>query len=230
MGKLVKDRMVKELTKRYQNVTNCLVVNYRGLNALQASNLRNYLRGNNIRINVIKNSVGRFTFKEFGIDRDVSKFMDGPSALIFSEPKSKADDPITLSKSVVTWREKNPAEAKVLLIRGGYLDGRLVETEIVVQFSRLPSREILLSQLAGAFNAPLSRLAFVLNNLPQKLAYGLKALVDKKPADEQPKASAVEQPKAPAVEQPKAAAVEQPKAPIVESPKESKESQESTKS
>jgi large subunit ribosomal protein L10 len=121
---------------------------------------------------------------------EAGKIIDGPTALIYSEPKGKSDDPITLSKALFTWRDKNPDSAKILEIKGGFAEGRFVTGEQVTQFSKMPSREMLLSMMAYAFSAPMSRLAFVLNNLPQKTAYALKALLDKKPAEAPPAAQA----------------------------------------
>ncbi len=65
-----------------------------------------------------------------------------------------------------------------LVVKGGLLGGKVLSAGEVQALADLPSRDVLLAQLAGAFQAPLVKLAGLLQALPRNFAYGLKALID----------------------------------------------------
>lgn len=162
---------IAELSERYKNVSNYVFVDYKGLNASQATEFRNQLHKTGLRMNIIKNSNAQVAFEKLG-QKELVQFLDGPTAVIFPE---KDVESVTLAKEVVTWRTKN----KVLKIKGGYLEGRISSAEEVNLLARIPSRAALLGQLAGVFNAPLTNLARALKGTMQKMAVGLQAFVDK---------------------------------------------------
>ena len=64
------------------------------------------------------------------------------------------------------------------MVKGGLLGGKVLSAGEVQALADLPSREVLLAQVAGAFQAPLVKLAGLLQALPRNFAYGLKALID----------------------------------------------------
>ena len=67
-----------------------------------------------------------------------------------------------------------------LVLKGGLLGDKVVTAKDVEALADLPSRDVLLAQLAGAFQAPLVKLAGLLQALPRNFAYGLKALIDQR--------------------------------------------------
>ncbi|HZD66637.1 MAG TPA: hypothetical protein VE152_11120, partial [Acidimicrobiales bacterium] len=67
-----------------------------------------------------------------------------------------------------------------LVVKGGLLDGSVISGPDAAALADLPSREVLLAQLAGALAAPLRQLAALVQALPQNLAYGLQALIDQR--------------------------------------------------
>jgi large subunit ribosomal protein L10 len=72
----------------------------------------------------------------------------------------------------------------LLVIKGGMLGDTPMTADDVKALASLPSREVLLAQLAGAFQAPLVKTAGLLQALPRNFAYGLSALIDQKAAAE----------------------------------------------
>ena len=69
-----------------------------------------------------------------------------------------------------------------LVVKGGVLGGVALSADDVNALADLPSREELLAQIAGAFQAPLVKTAGLLSALPRKFAYGLQALIEKQAA------------------------------------------------
>ncbi|MBI4833610.1 MAG: 50S ribosomal protein L10 [Planctomycetes bacterium] len=179
MSKVVKKQMIKELSSKYKSLNNWVMVNYQGLKAREASDLRSHLRNQGVKMNMAKNAVISFTFQDVGWEK-AKEIIQGPVALVYGEPGSKSDDPITISKSLVTWKTKNADAGKMLVFRGGYTEGRYVSATEVSQLASIPPREALLGRLAGGFKSPLTRLAWALDALPQKMARLVGALAEKK--------------------------------------------------
>ncbi|MEK7448550.1 MAG: 50S ribosomal protein L10 [Planctomycetota bacterium] len=179
MSRTLKNKFISELSERYKNVDSYIFVGYKGLNAMQSTELRKSLRKDGIEFNVIKNSAARLALEKTGRP-ELAKFLDGPTALIFPNPAGVVRmESVILSKQVMACRAKNA----ILEIRGGYLEGQIYSLDAIKRLAALPSRSILLAQLAGVCQAPLSNLARALNGLIQKLAGGLQALTDKRASE-----------------------------------------------
>jgi len=121
---------------------------------------------------VYKNTLAR----RAAVDTGNSALVDllvGPSALTFV-----SGDAAATAKALKEFSKTNP----LLVIKGGALAGKLLTAKDVEALADLPSREVLLAQLAGAIQAPLVKTAGLLQALPRNMAYGLKALLDQKAA------------------------------------------------
>ena len=175
MSRLVAKKTISELSQRYQGVKNCVFINYQPLNALQTTDLRSYLRESDIKINVLKNTLAHRIFEKNHL-KNVQQFLEGPTAIVYAIPGGKGDDAIQLAKKIVTWRDK----IKIMQIRGGLLEGRIVTLPEIRQIAVLPPREAILGQIAGTLNAPMAHLAAALNGLANKMGGLLKSLLDKR--------------------------------------------------
>ena len=82
------------------------------------------------------------------------------------------------AKALREFARTNP----LLVIKGGHLGGKSLSDSDVQALADLPSRDVLLAQLAGAFQAPMVKMAGLLQALPRNFAYGLKALIDQREA------------------------------------------------
>ena len=80
-----------------------------------------------------------------------------------------------VAKSLRDFARTNPT----LVVKGGLLGTKVLSPADVTTLADLPSRETLLAQLAGAFQAPIQQFAGLLQALPRNFAYGLKALIEK---------------------------------------------------
>ncbi len=151
MSKKIKDKIIKELSQRYQPINHCFLVNYRGMNAATLNNFRSYLKEGKVKLNVIKNSLLSQAFK------DINTLIDGPIAVVYSTET----DGISTAKRLNTWTSKN----KLPKIKGGYFEGTVVGSQDVKKIAKMPSRKVLLAQLAGGFKGPTTRLASGLSEI-----------------------------------------------------------------
>jgi len=84
-------------------------------------------------------------------------------------------DAAAVAKTLRDFAKTNPN----LVLKGGLLGTKVLSAKDVEALADLPPRDVLLAQLAGAFQAPLTMFAGLLQALPRNFAYGLKALIDK---------------------------------------------------
>ncbi|MEW6026251.1 MAG: 50S ribosomal protein L10 [Planctomycetota bacterium] len=173
MSKKLKTRVVKELSGRYDSIDHCFLVDYRGMKASELNKFRSFLKESKIKVNVVKNTLLKKVATQKGIQFDrFSPFMDAPVALVYSNDV----DSIGTAKRLVSWTAKN----KLPAIKGGYAEGKAISVGEVKKLAQLPSREVLLSALAGAFKSPTTRLARGLSELIAKFPRALNQYSSKK--------------------------------------------------
>ncbi len=170
MASVINKFIAKELTTRYRGVQSCLILNYQGIGAMEATDFRRDLCAKNMRFEVVKNSLVKAAFKEMGNDGLIELF-NGPTAII-----AGGDDPVVLAKMLVGWTRKVPA----MSIKGGVVEGRVVSVPEVERLSRLPSRTVLYSQMITLINSPMTRFAMGVSVSLQKLRGVLDAVREKK--------------------------------------------------
>ena len=91
----------------------------------------------------------------------------------------RSDDPVVLAKTVMDYAK---TKADKFTVKAGMIKGKLCTAEQLKAVAALPSREILLSQMAGAFQAPAQKLAALMANTVTRFAFALEALKAKKAA------------------------------------------------
>jgi large subunit ribosomal protein L10 len=169
MSKAIRNKIVDTYTTRLQGLKAAVLVDYRGLSSAQASSLRSALRADKIRMTVLKNTSAQRAFDRMGW-KDLVPMVSGPTALVYG-----CDDPILLSKRIVTWRQKN----KVLEIRGGCIDGKAVAPATISQLAQMPGREQILAGTVGAIQAPLTSFVGTLEGVLRKFIGTVDAIAEK---------------------------------------------------
>lgn len=164
MHKEDKERVVAELTEKLRTADTLIVADYRGLTMPQIDALRGKLIENGARLSVVKNTLTRRAAEAAGADALLA-LLEGPSAIAFIDADG---DAVAVAKALA----ESARETKVLEIRGGVMQGRVISGSDVVEFSKLPPLEILRGQVLGAIIAPLSAIAGLVNAPLQNL-YGL---------------------------------------------------------
>ena len=164
MHKEDKERVVSELTERLRSADTLIVADYRGLTMSQIDALRGRLIEHGARLSVVKNTLTRRAAEAAGADALLA-LLEGPSAIAFIEADG---DMVAVAKALAD----SARDTKVLEIRGGVMQGRVVSASDVEELAKLPPLEVLRGQVLAAVIAPLSSIA-ALVNAPLQNLYGL---------------------------------------------------------
>jgi large subunit ribosomal protein L10 len=143
-----KERIVMQLAERLRSADTLMVADYRGLTMPQIDELRSRLLEAGARFTVVKNTLTKLAAEEAGTN-EVLELIEGPTAIAFLEA---AGDPAAVAKVL----NEAARAGNVLVIRGGLLEGELVDDEAIKRLATLPSNDVLRAQLAGAVAAPLT--------------------------------------------------------------------------
>jgi large subunit ribosomal protein L10 len=164
--KAEKAATVAEITSRLKASSTAVLADYRGMTVGQMRELRSKLRDGNIEMMVVKNTLARRAAKAAGYE-PLSAELVGPIAMLFA-----ADDVSAPARILNDYIRAN----RKMVIKGGLLEGQVIKADTVTELADLPSREVLLSRLLGAMQAPLGNLASVLQAPLSKLARTLDAV------------------------------------------------------
>ena len=183
MSKINADKtaVIDEVAEKVSETTAAVVTEYRGLTVAEISSLRRTLRAAGADYKVFKNTLVKRAISGTPAE-PLGEFLAGPTAIAWIK-----GDISGVAKALRDFAKATPT----LVI----LDGRALSAKDLGALADLPSREVLLSQLAGLIAAPMRNLAALFQAVPQNFAYGLSALIDAKGG---PQASAA--PAAPAEE------------------------------
>ena len=170
VGQLFREHLVGQVKEGLANNDNIFLLSYSQISGLQMSDLRKSLRQAGASVCVAKNSVVRVALKEIE-QESLAKKMSGQTALVWG-----GADSAEVSKVLINFIK----EDENLVVRGGLLQGKLLEEGDVKKLSELPSREVLLAMLLSAIQSPLTRLAGALNAKTRDLLSVLKQLSEQK--------------------------------------------------
>lgn len=141
MSKYVKELMVRDLKRRLDGVENCVIANVIGMDSLQTVNLRRQLRGKDIQLLVVKNSLARRATDGSALATGFEG-LSGSSAVVWG-----AEDFVALVKEVVKLDQND--DFKTFQARGGVMDGESLTPARLKEISSWPSRTEQLSILSG---------------------------------------------------------------------------------
>lgn len=189
MAREDKSAAVAEITEEFTSSTAAVLTEYRGLSVAQLKELRRSL-ADVATYAVVKNTLTRRAAEAAGIE-GLDDLLVGPSAIAFIK-----GDPVTAAKGLRTFAKENPA----LVVKGGYLDGRVLDASDIAKLADLESREVLLAKLAGAMKASMSGAAGLFNAPLSQAARLFAALQEKLPAEATPAPEATPSPEAGAIE------------------------------
>jgi large subunit ribosomal protein L10 len=144
-----KQALVEEITGKLQSAVSVVVVDYRGLNVSQVTELRKQLREAGIDFKVYKNSMSRRAAETAGLE-GLNEHLVGPNAIAFS-----TEDVVAPAKILNDFAKKNDK----LEIKAGVIEGNIASVEDIKALADLPSREGLLSMLLSVLQAPMRNFA-----------------------------------------------------------------------
>lgn len=150
-----KKEEVTKLANKIKEAKLVLLTDYRGINVEDVTTLRADLRKSKTEYAVIKNNITRRALLEAGIEGLEDKLV-GPTAVIMSN-----EDYLEPSKTIYEFTKNN----EYYKIKGGVIEGKVMTAEEIITLAKLPSKETLLSMLAGALLANISKFAVALDQV-----------------------------------------------------------------
>lgn len=165
-----KAAVVAELAERMGRARAIVLTDFRGLNVGDMTELRRKLREAGIEYRIAKNTLIARAADAAQV-QGITDLLVGPTALAFGY-----DDPVAPARVLVVFSRTRPEVA----IKGAVVEGRLMDADGVRALAELPSREVLLARVVGAFQAPVAGLVSVLQAPVRKLAATLEALRQKR--------------------------------------------------
>mgnify|MGYP002596653595 CR=1 FL=1 len=150
-----KKEEVSALAAKMKEAKLVLLTDYRGINVEDVTNLRTELRNAKAEYKVIKNNITRRALAECGIE-GLEEQLTGPTAVIMSN-----EDYLEPAKAIYNFTKNND----FYKIKGGVVEGKVMTAEEIITLAKLPSRETLLSMLAGALLANISKFAVALDQV-----------------------------------------------------------------
>lgn len=146
--------------------TFAVFTDYRGLTVQEMTQLRRQLRSAGVELHVVKNTLTGLAARDLGIT-DLDGWLVGPTALAFTTQEDVAAAAKALTEATRAFR--------VLAIKGGLLQRRLISVEQIQRIAELPPRPVLISQVIGTMQAPMANLVGVLSATLRSLVYVLEA-------------------------------------------------------
>ena len=151
MARPEKAAKVAALTEEFSTSAAAVLTEYRGLTVKDLRNLRRSL-GEDASYAVAKNTLAAIAAKEAGIE-GLDESLTGPTAIAFI-----TGDVAAAAKGLRDFAKANP----FLAIKGGVMEGKLLDAQAVLKLADLESREVLLAKMAGALQANLAKAAYML--------------------------------------------------------------------
>ena len=159
-----KDAVVSDVTGLAAKAQTLVMAEYRGITVADMTRLRSSARSSGVALSVLKNTLARRAVAGSGFEV-ASDMMTGPLIYGFSQ------DAVAAAKVVADFAKTNDK----LVIRGGAFAGKALDVNGVKQLANIPSKEVLLAQLVGLLQSPISRTARVLAALAEKRGEGTDA-------------------------------------------------------
>lgn len=156
MTKNEKTQMIEHLSSEFKNASALLVCDYKGLSVKSLDELRKSARTQEIKVQVVKNTLAKISMDNAGYPdlglKNTNIFIWG-------------NDQIGLSKLAAKFGEANKEK---FAIKNGSFDGEKVELDHIMAISKLPSRDELIGMLLSVWTAPARYFVTGLDNLKKQ--------------------------------------------------------------
>ena len=153
-----KAAVVSEISEKVKASESVIVFSYQGLTVAEFTELRRNLKDANGEVKIYKNTLVRRALNDLSIGMD-DAFLEGPNAIVFGESLL---EPIKVLSKFAKEHEK-------ATIRVGIISGNVASLETINEYASIPSREGLLTQLAGGMIQYVRDLSIALNLYSEKL-------------------------------------------------------------
>jgi large subunit ribosomal protein L10 len=144
---------IEQLEQAFKGSDSAILVDYKGLNVPQVTELRRQLRGAKASYQVVKNTLAKRALKGTAFE-PLSKYFEGTTAIAYTET-----DPVALAKTLTTFVKTAP----MVKIKAAVVQGRAIQPAEVTELATMPGRPELLAKLLFVLQAPMVQLVSVLN-------------------------------------------------------------------
>ena len=161
---------LEQLEKAFKGSDSAILVDYKGMNVPQVTELRRQLRSAKASYKVVKNTIARRALKGTSFEV-LEKFFEGTTAIAFT-----STDPVALAKTLTTFGKTAPT----LQIKAAVVQGRAVKPSDVAELAALPGKPELYARLLGVLQAPMVQVVTVLGATSRSLMNVLAAAEKKR--------------------------------------------------
>ncbi|HOC08911.1 MAG TPA: 50S ribosomal protein L10 [Bacillota bacterium] len=170
--KIAKQQVVNEIKEKFQRAEAVVLVDYRGLNVAEVTELRKRFREAGADYKVYKNTLMTRALTELGME-ELIPYLTGPNAVALGY-----GDPVVPAKIISEFAKDHDK----LEVKAGMISRKVIGAEGVKSLANLPSKEVLVAQALGGLNAPITGFVNVLQGNIRNLVYALNAIAEKKTA------------------------------------------------
>ena len=160
----------EEYTEKFKEARCVYIAEYEGIDVATVTEVRKLFRDQKIEYKVLKNRLAKISLNKAGIS-GLDSYLTGANTFIIGY-----DDPVLPAKILEDFNKKS----EILKLKSVFFEGKVFGSEEAKNIAKLPSREVLLGQFVGLLSAPMTKLAATLQAPMQRVAGVLNALKDKK--------------------------------------------------
>ena len=168
-----KQQVVAQLAERIQGSVAGIIVDYKGITVEDDTKLRKELRENGVKYTVVKNTLIKRAAEKAGLN-GIDDVLNGTSAIATS-----AEDYVAAARILQKFAEQHDN----FKVKTGYLDNEVISLEKIQSLAKLPSREVLLANVLGAFQAPIASFARAIQAVVDKNGEAAPAAAEEAPAE-----------------------------------------------
>ncbi|HUW65235.1 MAG TPA: 50S ribosomal protein L10 [Spirochaetia bacterium] len=161
-----KEQSLNELRKLFKDAKVAIMTDFRGLNVAATTKLRRKISAGGGQFKVAKNTLSAIAAREAGIE-GLDGYLGGPVGIVFG-----LTDPVAPAKALLEFAR----EFKTFEIKGGVIEGQVVDAPAIRELADLPPREVLLGRVLGGMQGPMYGLVNVLQGTVRSLVYVLDAV------------------------------------------------------
>ena len=155
-----KKQIVEEVKGKLEKTNSVVLVDYKGINVEDVTELRKRFREANVDYKVYKNTLFKRAAQELEID-SLDEFLKGTTAFAFAE-----DDVVAPAKTINEFLKDHPKST--ISVKAGIIENKFMDADAIKELGDLPSREVLLAMLLGGLQGTIRNLAYMLNSIKEK--------------------------------------------------------------